>query len=161
MELVVDVPMDPVDIDHIDRHVLFALQQNAREATATRIAESLGVTANTVRNRIERLEERGIIDGYAPEIKYERAGYTYTMAIRCTADIADRDRVVEQALEVEGVVAVRELMTGRRNVEITVVAPDRETVTRAAGRLQELGLTIEEEALLNRDVTAPFDGFDE
>jgi DNA-binding Lrp family transcriptional regulator len=33
------------------------------------------VSASTVRNRIDRLEEAGVIEGYYPKINYERANF--------------------------------------------------------------------------------------
>lgn len=55
----VDTPLDETD-----RHILHVLQNNAR-ATITDIANEVGVSGNTVRNRIEQLEEQGIIKGYS------------------------------------------------------------------------------------------------
>jgi DNA-binding Lrp family transcriptional regulator len=39
------------------------------------IAEEVDVSASTVRNRIDRLEEAGVIEGYYPKINYERANF--------------------------------------------------------------------------------------
>lgn len=62
-------------LDETDRGILYLLQQNARETTAAEIAEAVGVSAGTVRNRIDRLEEQGVLEGYIPDIDYETAGF--------------------------------------------------------------------------------------
>lgn len=51
-------------MDQLDRRIIAALQHNARDST-TRIAATLGVARTTVYERINRMEERGIIAGYS------------------------------------------------------------------------------------------------
>lgn len=147
------------DLDEVDEGILEALQRDARNTTAAEIADSVGVTANTVRNRIERLEERGVITGYDPKIDFEEAGYQLSVSIRCTAPVPERTDLARAALEIDGVVSVRELMTGRKNLELTVVADENEAVTQVAMQVHELGLEIEDEELIKRDHSQPFAHF--
>ncbi len=51
-------------MDQLDRRIIAALQHNARDST-TRIATTLGVARTTVHERINRMEERGVIAGYS------------------------------------------------------------------------------------------------
>ncbi|SDX69548.1 transcriptional regulator, AsnC family [Ruegeria halocynthiae] len=51
-------------MDQLDRRIIAALQHNARDST-TRIAAMLGVARTTVHERINRMEERGVIAGYS------------------------------------------------------------------------------------------------
>ena len=51
--------MDAADLDEIDFGILHLLQEDARTQTPVDMAERLPVTDQTIRNRIERLEERG------------------------------------------------------------------------------------------------------
>ncbi|MEX0308313.1 MAG: Lrp/AsnC family transcriptional regulator [Ruegeria sp.] len=51
-------------MDQLDRRIIAALQHNARDST-TRIANTLGVARTTVHERINRMEERGVIAGYS------------------------------------------------------------------------------------------------
>lgn len=147
------------ELDDVDRGILHLLQEDARNNSAAHIAEQVGVTANTVRNRIERLQEREIIDGFFPMIDYEQAGYQVLVSIRCTAPVPDRTDLAQQALDFDNVVAVRELMTGRRNVELTIAAAEGDELTRAASELHELGLEIEDEELIKNDYRRPFSDF--
>lgn len=151
--------MESTELDDLDRRILHMLQADARNNTATGIAEEVGVTANTVRNRIERLEEEGIVAGYGAQVRYEEAGYQLRVSMKCTAPVPERPETAARALEVDGVVAVRELMTGRANVEVTVVAAASSEVTEAATRIHEIGLEIEAEELVKNDHLRPFDGF--
>ncbi len=51
-------------MDQLDRRIITALQHNARDST-TNIAAKLGVARTTVHERINRMEERGVIAGYS------------------------------------------------------------------------------------------------
>lgn len=146
-------------LDEVDRAILQLLQHDARHLTAVDIAERVGVSDGTVRNRIADLEQRDIVEGYAPLVNYENAGYQLQVRFTCTARIVDRERLARESLEIRGFVEVRELMTGRENVEITVVAPRNDDVTRIAIALDELGFTIEREELIRHRYIRPFDHF--
>lgn len=50
-------------IDDIDRQVATILQRNARTPTAE-IARQVGMAASAVHERIRKLEERGVVQGY-------------------------------------------------------------------------------------------------
>ncbi|NOD65487.1 MULTISPECIES: Lrp/AsnC family transcriptional regulator [unclassified Ruegeria] len=51
-------------MDQLDRRIIAALQANARAST-TQIAATLGVARTTVHERINRMEQRGVITGYS------------------------------------------------------------------------------------------------
>lgn len=147
------------ELDDLDRGILHRLQGDARHTTAADIAGDVGVTANTVRNRIERLEDEGVITGYVPLIDYERTTKSMHMVIQCTVPINERGDMAATALEIDGVVGVRELMTGHRNLRVDLAAEDTEEITAAVSRLQRAGLEIEEEELIKAEYRQPFDHF--
>ncbi len=53
-----------MQLDEIDQALLAALRENARESTAD-LARRVGRSRTTVQGRLERLERRGVIQGYA------------------------------------------------------------------------------------------------
>lgn len=146
-------------LDEVDRGILQLLQRDARHATAVEIGEAVGVSDGTVRNRVANLEDEGIIEGYVPLLNYEKAGYQLQINIECTARIVDRKRLAQEVSTIEGVIGVREMMTGRSNIEAHVVAPTNDDVTQAVQRLDELGLQIEEENLVRHHYQRPFNHF--
>lgn len=129
-------------LDELDRYILHQLQQDARETSSKEIAEAMDVSSSTVRKRIDRLEDEGVITGYHADVDYGKAGYQLHMQIVCTAPIPDRDDLGQQALEVPGVVWVREIATGEENLLVSVVARDNDDLTRIAGELSALGLAV-------------------
>ena len=147
------------ELDEIDRGILHLLQQDARHNTATDIAENVDVTANTVRNRIQRLEDAGVIKGYVPLIGYENTDKSMHMVVQCTVPIHERGELAETALAIDGVVAVREVMTGHRNLRIDLVAADTDEITAIVSRLQQQGIEVDEQELIKAEYQQPFDHF--
>jgi len=148
------------EIDDLDKQIIYCLQQDARNTTSSDIAESMGVSSSTVRNRIQRLEERGIITEYDTRINFEAAGSQLYTLIICTAPIPDRSKLARQALEVDGVVDVREVMTGEENVHVAIVGTDSNDLSRITEELDELGLEVNDEDLIRNEYATPYSEFD-
>lgn len=149
------------DLDDVDRAILYALQQDARNNSNANISDRVGVSPSTVGKRITSLEERGIIQGYSPEIDYEKAGLPLEVLFICTAQISEREALVETAHEIDGVVNVREIMTGTKNVHIHVVGASNDDITQIAATLDERGYDITDEILLRSERDSPASVFRE
>lgn len=147
-------------LDELDKHIIYSLQRNARSVSSNDIAESQSVSSSTVRNRIKRLEERGIIKGYHVDVDFEKAGSQLYTLIVCTAPIPEREELARKALEIEGVVHVREVMTGEHNVHIGVVGIDGDDLTRVGKQLDEIGIEVNDEDLIRNEYTHPYHGFE-
>jgi DNA-binding Lrp family transcriptional regulator len=151
--------MAQTPIDDIDKQILYELQRDARHTTASDIAESLDVSARTVRNHIAQLEEEGVIEGYDAKVNFEKAGYQLHTLIVCTAPIHEREEIVRRALEVPGVVAVREVMTGEENVHVEVVGVDGNDLSRIGRDLDEVGLEVADEDIIRNEYSTQYEGF--
>ena len=88
-------------LDEVDRAILHALQEDARNNTNAAISESVSVSASTVGKRIARLEDRGVIKAHRSEIDYEKAGFPMQVLFVCTASIAEREDLIERTLDVD------------------------------------------------------------
>lgn len=150
--------MSEPSLDATDRHILYLLQEDAR-ANITDIADAVGVSGNTVRNRIEALEDRDVINGYHVDIDYQKAGLDLHFAFTCSARVTDREEIAMQALDIPGIVEVREFMTGRQNVFVEGVGSDVDDITREARALDGLGLGIEAEALIRSNYSKSLEYF--
>lgn len=153
--------MTAVDLDEVDRGILHMLQKDARNNSASDIAEEVGVAPNTVRSRIARLEDHDVIEGYLPHINYEQAGYQLHVIFVCTVPISDRESLAEDVLDIEGVVRVIETLSGRDNLAVEVVGEDTDDLTTIASQLESLGCSIHEEWFLKNSHVQPFDHFGE
>lgn len=148
--------MADYEVDDVDRQLLGLLQENARH-TAIEIAERIGVSDNTVHNRIERLEEAGVITGYSAAVDHEKTGLTLYFHFTCTARISERGRVADAVMELPEVLEVTELMTGQENLHVKVVAATDEEVSRIAAEIDDLALEITDENLIRAEHSKPLD----
>jgi len=135
-------------IDEVDKRILYYLATNARKTRAPDIADEMDVTAATIRNRIRQLEDYGILNGYFADIDYKSIDGYVTFQFRCTAPIPERKRLAQTALEIPGVIAVRELMDGSSNLTIMAVGPNTDDITQVALELSKLGLDIDDESVI-------------
>jgi DNA-binding Lrp family transcriptional regulator len=153
------VSMDEDPLNNLDRRILHLLQVDARAATDTSIASETDVTGTTVHNRIKQLEEQGVILGYNPEINYERAGYPMRVLFICSTELSQRSGMAERALDVRGVVNVREMLAGEENLHVEVVAEGTSDVKKSTQQLDELGLRIITSNILAEEHIQPWNHF--
>ena len=146
-------------IDDVDRAILHALQEDARNTSSGDIAERAGTSDSTVRKRIQRLESDGIIKGYSAEVDYQQSGYPLRMLLFCTASIHERGNLISDILEIDGVVSVQELVTGEQNLLVTAVGETDDDITPVAQALLDMGLTVADEVLIRSHETTPFGEF--
>jgi len=147
------------DLDAVDRGILHALQENAREATAAEMAEAVGVSASTVRNRIDRLESAGVIRGYHPDIDYERAGFQLHVFVLCRVPPAERSALAAELLELSGVVRVRELLTGTETLHVEAVATESAAVDDLLTDITDLGVEVVSSDIVRATHVQPFNHF--
>lgn len=147
--------MSGIELDEIDRAILHALQEDARQNSNSAISERVSVSASTVGKRISRLEAAGIIKSYRPEIDYELAGFPLQVLFICTVTIAEREALIQETLGIDGVLDVRELMTGDQNVHVRVIGTSNEDITRIAQELDTMGYRVNDEILMREEYHRP------
>lgn len=81
--------MAPEHLDGVDRGILHLLQEDARHLASVDTAKELDVSDGAVRNRIEKPEAAGVIEGYVLTVTYEAAGFPLKIGFSCTAPFAD------------------------------------------------------------------------
>ncbi len=72
-------------IDDIDRQILNILQENARTSNAE-IARHVGLAPSAVFERIRKLEERGVIEGYGARVNPKTVGLPLLAFVFVRAD---------------------------------------------------------------------------
>ena len=147
------------DLDDVDRSILYLLQRDARNTTAREIGDTAGVSASTVRNRIDQLEEDGIIKGYHPEIDYEAANLPLQVTFVISAPPTELKQYSAKIRAIQGVIDVREMLTGRRNVHVDVVGTNTSDITRITDAIHDIGVEIESSEMMRRRHVQPFNHF--
>lgn len=151
--------MSDYELDEVDREIILALQKDARNFSSGEIAEKTGTSSSTIRKRIQRLQDEGILKGYSADVDYGESGFPLRMLLFCTAPISERGDLVEDVLDIARVISVQELVTGEENLLVTTVGRKDSDVTAVAQELLDLGVTISDEVLVRSHRTTPFDGF--
>jgi DNA-binding Lrp family transcriptional regulator len=146
-------------LDEIDQRIIHELMADARNNTAPVIADRIGVAPGTVRNRIEDLEEQGVIAGHHTHVDLERTDGRLATLFMCSVPFADRKTAARAAYEIPGVTNIRILMGGRRNFHVLAVGEDTRDLRRIGTTLSEIGVEMEDEMLVESDemrAYAPF-----
>ncbi|MGU3412889.1 Lrp/AsnC family transcriptional regulator [Enterobacteriaceae bacterium C23F] len=68
-------------IDDIDRRIIACLTKDARVSLKVLSAE-VGLTSPSTAERLKRLEERGVIEGYSAKVNLAALGYTLQALVR-------------------------------------------------------------------------------
>jgi len=149
------------ELDNVDRGILYMLQLDARNTTSQEIAEKVGVSASTVRNRLERLESNDVVAGYYPKIDYESANYPFRVMFVISAPPQKRGDVVDRLMDIHGVITVREMLTARRNIHVEVVGKSTEEIVRVTDSIHSMEFNVEVESseIMKQRRLQPFNHF--
>lgn len=151
--------MTDFELDDTDREILYALQEDARNLSSGEIAERTDTSSSTVRKRIQQLESEEVIKGYSADIDYQKSGYPLRMLLFCTASIPERGNLIEDILDIPGVVSVQELVTGEENLLVTAVGETDGDITPVAQELLDIGVNVADEVLVRSHESTPYDEF--
>ncbi len=91
--------------DSLDERILKALSEDARSSFRV-IAKGLKVSTSTVVQRVKRLEQAGIIRGYAAVYDYSKLGYEFVGLVEVTINKGALLAVQKKISLLPGVVAV-------------------------------------------------------
>ncbi|WP_440771438.1 winged helix-turn-helix transcriptional regulator [Natronorubrum sp. DTA28] len=140
-----------IRLDDVNKRIIHALMGDARNTSAPMIAEEVGVSPATIRNRISQLEDAGIIRGYHANVDFDAADEMLTTLYVATAPIEERARLAQQARTITGVVNVREFMAGEENLHVLATGDTIEAVNDVARELTTLGIGIDDEKFLRTE----------
>ena len=111
------------ELDELDKQILAILQEDGR-ASHVSIAKQLDTSHTRVRDRVLRLEEAGIIEGYRAVINPILLGQGILCVIQVGVDQSmDFNEFVEQLLQIDEVIEVMN-MTGSFDAQVQIWARD-------------------------------------
>lgn len=113
-------------LDDIDRTLLRALQEDARQTNAD-LARLVDLSATGLQKRLKRLEEAGIILGYVAQLDREAVGYDMLCFVQVTLQRHDPDAVENFRQEVQAMSEVLEChhLTGEFDYLLKVIVRNR------------------------------------
>lgn len=118
-----------ITLDHLDVRLLNLLSRNARAGIAE-LAQQTAVARNTVAARLKRLENAGVLDGFAPRVNLEPLGVTVRAFLALKLEQGHLDHVVAGLADIPEVLEVH-ATTGSEDLLV-------QAATRTHEGLQEL-----------------------
>jgi DNA-binding Lrp family transcriptional regulator len=82
-------------LDEIDVEIIKILQENAKTSYRV-IQDKLKISIGTIHNRISKLEENNIIEGYTLKLNNEKLGYKLTFLIRINIDGKHTQEILDE-----------------------------------------------------------------
>jgi len=122
-------------LDPIDHRLLEILQKNAR-TKLNEMAQQLGLTIPTISERIQKLEERGVIKGYTAILDAKRLGKDITAFITVSIDSSKHYQMfMERARETEEILECHSV-TGEGSHLLKVRAENTNSLEKLLSRIQ-------------------------
>ncbi len=126
-------------IDELNWRILGFLQENARESFA-HIGRQVGLTAPAVAERIKKMEDLGILEGYKAVVSHIQTGYQLKAIITLRAFMGKLKAFLEVVDSFEEVINCYRI-TGNENIIMEVVLKDQFHLEKFIDRLIQYGET--------------------
>lgn len=110
-------------IDILNWEILRCLQQNARESFAN-IGRKVGLTPPAVAERVKKMEDLGVIEGYGTNVSYVLAGHQLKAIIMLRAFMGKLKPFLDKVKSFEEVINCYRI-TGNENIIMEVVLKDQ------------------------------------
>ena len=115
-------------VDDTDRRILLAMTENPR-ATLVSLAQTLGLSRNTVQARLTALEASPALPGYDRRLHAASLGYPLTVFMETQVDQPKLEHVIAQLREIPEVVQVHGL-SGLNDILVRCVCRDTDDLYR-------------------------------
>jgi Lrp/AsnC family transcriptional regulator, leucine-responsive regulatory protein len=147
-----------VRIDTLDEQILGEMQANGR-LTMKALAEHVGLSSPAMIERVRRLEERGVIEGYRAIISPEAIGRPLMALIRIAADHGTTAAILDVLSGDPGVVEAHRL-TGAASILARAHLSDTAALAQLLDAISSAGGRAEAEVVLgtlieSRGLSAP------
>ena len=126
-------------IDELNWRILKLLQENARESF-TSVGRKVGLTPPAVAERVKKMEDLGILEGYKTKVSYTKAGYQLKAIINLRAFMGKLKPFLEMVKSLDEVLNCYRI-TGNENIIMEVVLRDQHHLEQFIDRLIQYGET--------------------
>jgi Lrp/AsnC family leucine-responsive transcriptional regulator len=128
-----------MEIDSKNWQILDVLQEDAR-TSLTSLARQVGLSVPSTSERVKRLEEAGVLEGYRAVVPPRKAGYTVTALAGITTLQPDKARLLKLLQQKPEVLECLHV-TGQDSYVMKVIARDIEHLEAFVGSINHLGET--------------------
>ena len=128
-----------VKIDTLNWSILSALQKNSRASFAS-IGRKVGLTPPAVAERVKKMEDLGILEGYHARVSHTRAGYQLKAIITLKAFMGKLQPFLALIKSLDEVINCYRI-TGNENIIMEVVLKDQFHLEQFIDKLIQYGET--------------------
>ncbi len=126
-------------LDSINWDILSALQSNSR-ATFTEIGKQVGLTAPAVAERVKKMEDLGVLEGYRAKLSFAKVGYQLKAIITLRAFMGKLKPFLNMVPNLEEVINCYRI-TGNENIVMEVILRDQMHLEKFIDKLIRYGET--------------------
>lgn len=141
------------NIDDLNWKILECLQANARETFAS-IGRKVGLTPPAVAERVKKMEDLGIIEGYKAKVSHAKTGHQLKAIITLRAFMGKLKPFLAMVTSLKEVVNCYRI-TGNENIVMEVVLKDQFHLEEFIDKLIQYGETRTHIILSNVVTNAP------
>ncbi|WP_336037986.1 Lrp/AsnC family transcriptional regulator [Halobacterium yunchengense] len=109
-----------MDLDDTDRAILRALQADARKPFSE-IAREIDMSSATVHDRVNRMEDAGVIRGYHADVDPKAVGFGTSAIVGLRIEQGREDEALDRLADIDGVQELH-LTTGEWDIILRVYA---------------------------------------
>lgn len=126
-------------IDMVDKQILSVLNENARMSFAE-LGRKINLSPSTVRERVQKMEDLGVIQKYQLKVNYKKLGLDLEAFILLKVFPGRLKHVLE---EISGFDEIAEAhrITGSQNLHLKVLIKDQISLQKLLDQLMEYGDT--------------------
>ena len=110
-------------IDELNWKILSSLQKNSRESFSS-IGRKIGLTSPAVAERVKKMEDTGVLEGYIARVSHNKLGYQLKAMITMKAFMGKLKPFLERVARLDEVVNCYRI-TGNENIIMEVVLRDQ------------------------------------
>ena len=125
-------------MDSFDQKILMELQQNAR-ISYTELGKQIGLSGPAVKERVQKLEENGVIEGYRAKLNLSKIGYTIKVIINFKMNPGNIKAFIDKLMDMPEVIECTRI-TGGDNLIMKVVLKETEELEKLINTLIEYGV---------------------
>jgi Lrp/AsnC family transcriptional regulator for asnA, asnC and gidA len=115
-----------MELDETDREILRILQENAR-TPFSEVARRIDMSSATVHDRVNRMEEAGVIEGYHASVAHREVGYGISAILGLRVEQGREQDTLDRLKAIRGVQEIH-LTTGEWDVMARVFADDADAL---------------------------------
>lgn len=128
-----------MQIDSLNWKILKCLQSNARQSNAE-IGRQVGITSPAVSERIKKMEDAGLIEGFRTAVSYFEAGYQLKAIITIRAFMGKLKPFLEKVKTFDEVLNCYRI-TGNENIVMVVILKNQKHLEQFIDQLIVYGET--------------------